>query len=56
MPTPRAQATSRPAPSPTPFHAAQAKISSPPSASFLFILPLNVGYSAGSWSPTLPPV
>lgn len=50
---PRAQATSRPTP---PLPTAQAKISSLPSASSLFILPLNVGYSAGSWSPTLPPV
>lgn len=52
----RAQATSRPSPRAThpPFPAVQAKISSPPSASSLFILPLNAGYSAGSWNPTLP--
>lgn len=41
-------------PSPPPLHTAQAKISSPPSASSLFILPPNVGYWAVGALPFLP--
>lgn len=52
---PGAQATSQAYTRAPPLPIAQAKISSLPSASSFFILPLNVRYSAGSWSPTLPP-